>query len=232
MASFHHCVKSGKRGAAEEHAAYIARQGKYRHRTDLVEAGHGNMPEWAEHRPALFWRAGDKYERINGAVYREHEIALPAELTREQQQDLVKQLIDDLVGAKPYQYAIHLPDGAREDQTNIHLHLMYSDRMPDGVERSPEQTFSRYNPHHPEKGGCKKDSGGKNRIAIRDQLIATRKKCAELQNAMLEKHGHSARVDHRTLRAQGIDRDPGMHIGPRRARLVDEQGNDNTSNDE
>jgi hypothetical protein len=35
---------------------------------------------------------------------------------------------------------------------------------------------------------------------------------AELQNAHLEKHGHNDRVDHRSLKAQGIDREPEKHL--------------------
>ncbi|QBY54464.1 MobA/MobL family protein [Cupriavidus oxalaticus] len=222
MASFHHTIKSGKKGTAASHAAYIARQGKYRQREDLVCTGHGNMPAWAQDNPSAFWKAGDKHERANGAVYREHEIALPAELTHEQQKELVGGMIKTLVGDKPYQYAVHAPNSSLEGSTNTHLHLMFSDRMQDGVERSPEQTFSRYNAKQPERGGCKKDSGGKNRLALRDEVIQTRKTCAELQNAALKKYGHPARVDHRSLREQGIDRAPEHHLGPSRIQEMSE----------
>ncbi|MCO5399753.1 MobA/MobL family protein [Ralstonia soli] len=222
MASFHHCIKSGKKGTAANHAAYIARQGKYGQREDLISTGHGNMPAWASDNPALFWKAGDKHERANGAVYREHEIALPAELTHEQRKELVDDLIPAMVGDKPYQYAVHAPRSALEGKTNAHLHVMFSDRMHDGIERSPEQMFSRYNAKHPERGGCRKDSGGKNRLALRDEVIQTRKTCAELQNAALEKAGQTARVDHRTLKEQGIDRTPERHLGPVRIQAMSE----------
>lgn len=223
MASFHHCLKSGKKGTAANHAAYITRQGKYSHREDLVCTGHGNMPAWANDNPSAFWKTGDKHERANGAVYREHEIALPAELTREQQKELVVDLIQVMVGSKPYEYAIHAPNSSIEGSTNTHLHLMFSDRMQDGIERSPEQTFSRYNAKQPERGGCKKDSGGKNRLALRDELIQTRKMCADLQNAALQKHGHANRVDHRSLREQGIERAPERHLGPARIQDMSEE---------
>jgi MobA/MobL family len=36
---------------------------------------------------------------------------------------------------------------------------------------------------------------------------------AEHVNAALERAGLAARVDHRSLRAQGIDREPGTHVG-------------------
>ncbi|WP_194714647.1 MobA/MobL family protein [Noviherbaspirillum soli] len=222
MASFHLTIKSGKKSTASNHAAYITRQGKYVNKEDLVFTGYGNMPSWAQDNPAAFWKAGDKYERANGAVYREHEIALPEELTHEQQKELVDDMISAMVGDKPYQYAVHAPISSLEGSTNTHLHLMFSDRMQDGIERSPEQTFSRYNAKQPENGGCKKDSGGKNRLVLRDEVINTRKTCAELQNAALEKHGHAARVDHRSLKAQGINRVPESHLGPTRIQGMSE----------
>lgn len=177
MASFHHCLKSGKKGTAANHAAYITRQGKHSQREDLICSGHGNMPAWAKDNPSAFWKTGDKHERANGAVYREHEIALPAELTREQQKELVVEFIQVMVGSKPYEYAIHAPNSSIDGSTNTHVHLMFSDRMQDGIERSPEQTFSRYNAKQPERGGCKKDSGERT-----DWLCATssskRARCA------------------------------------------------------
>lgn len=214
MASFHHRIKSGKKGTAAEHSAYIARQGGFSKREDLVCSGYGNMPSWSMDDPRNYWIAGDRYERSNGAVYREHEIALPEELTVNQQKELVDELIEVIVGQKPYQFAIHSNKSSIEEVTNTHVHLMYSDRMPDDIERAPEKTFSRFNAMQPERGGCKKDSGGKNKLEMRLELIEKRRKCAELQNAALEKHGHAARVDHRTLKQQGIERSPEVRLLP------------------
>jgi hypothetical protein len=215
MASFHFRTKSGKKGTAAAHAAYISREGSFSKREDLVASGYGNMPDWAKH-PIDFWRAGDKFERENGAVYREHEIALPAELTETQQLELTQNIIEVQVGGKPFQYAVHQNTSSLEGVPNAHLHLMFSDRMDDGIERTPEQTFRRYNAKHPEQGGCRKDSGGMNSLELRDQMIETRRQCAELQNATLARYGHDARVDHRTLKAQGIERQPERHLGPAR----------------
>lgn len=224
MASFHHHLKSGRKGTAAAHASYITRAGKFKDRADLISCGHGNMPEWAESDPQLFWHAGDEHERANGAVYREHEIALPAELTRVQQTELVGELIRELIGDKPYQYAVHAPVSSLQGVTNVHVHLMFSDRLPDDIERGPEQTFRRYNAKQPEFGGARKASGGKNRLALRDELIGVRRKCAELQNAALARHGHTARVDHRSLRQQGVERSPERHLGPARIRGMGNEG--------
>jgi len=218
MASFHDCIKSGKKGNAHEHARYIARDGKYSDRKDLIHAGYGNLPDWAEGNPQTFWRMGDKHERANGAVYREREIALPNELTREQLIVLAERMVRALVGNKPYQYAIHASEGKLGGILNPHIHLMYSDRVQDGINRPAAQMFSRYNAKRPEVGGCRKDSGGKTRMELRDQVIDARKMIADLQNQALAENGHDARVDHRSLREQGVQRHPERHLGAARVR--------------
>lgn len=221
MASFHHRIKSGKKGTARAHAAYIERNGKFANRgEDLVHAAHGNMPSWAESNPALFWKIADKYERSNGAVYREHEVALPNELTNDQLIQLTEKIVHELIGNKPYQYAIHAPDGSLGSIPNPHVHLMYSDRLPDGIERKPERMFSRFNSKQPENGGCKKDSGGMTRQELRENVIIMRKTIADLQNQTLAEHGHDTRVDHRSLREQGKLRQPERHMGAARIRSL------------
>ena len=214
MASFHHRITSGKKGNAHEHARYIDRRGKYSDREDLIHTGYGNLPDWAGGDPAYFWKMADSHERANGAVYREHEIALPNELNREQLIAFAERLVRKLVGAKPYQYAIHAPEGKIGGISNPHIHLMFSDRVQDGINRPAAQMFSRHNPKQPEIGGCRKDSGGKTRMELRDQVIATRKTIADLQNQALAEHGHYARVDHRSLREQGFQRQAERHLGP------------------
>ena len=216
MASFHHRIKSGKKGTAKKHAAYIERQGRYRDREDLVHTDYGNLPDWADDDPLKFWKAADTYERANGAAYREHVIALPNELSMEQNCMLAERVALELVGTKPFQFAIHAPEGKLGGIINPHMHLMYSDRVQDGIGRPAERTFSRYNPKHPESGGCRKDSGGRSPIVLRDEVIATRKKIADIQNQTLAEHGIDARVDHRSLREQGQERRPERHLGQAR----------------
>lgn len=220
MASFHHRIKSGKKGTAVEHSAYIGRQGRHASRGDLVDVGAGNLPEWAADDVIAFWRAADKHERVNGASYREHEIALPGEFALEENRELVLNLVRELVGSRPYQYAIHAPLAALGTEANTHVHLMYSDRMPDGIKRTAELMFRRCNPDEPAKGGCRKASGGRTRLELRDDLIEVRRKSAALQNEALAKHGHAVRVDHRTLKRQGMRRSPERHLGAARIRTM------------
>jgi len=81
------------------------------------------------------------------------------------------------------------------------------------MERDPDQFFKRYNAKNPEHGGAQKASGGKARGELKDELLATRQRWAEVQNEHLARHGHDVRVDHRSLNDQGIDRVPEKHLG-------------------
>ena len=220
MASYHCSVKVGGKGKASGHAAYIAREGRYAERAgyeDLEATGHGNLPAWAEDEPALFWAAADRHERANGATYREIEIALPRELNPAQRQDLVLDFIWQEIGDRhAHQWAIHNPPAALAGGEQPHAHLMYSERTADGVERDPAQYFKRYNARHPELGGCRKDSAG-----TEERLLETRQRWAEVQNAHLQRYGHAARVDHRSLADRGIDRAPEQHLGGRRVRQLE-----------
>ena len=227
MASYHLTAKIGPKGKAGSHAAYISREGKYsgnERYEDLEAKGSGNMPKWAEQNPAHFWNAADEHERSNGSAYREFEVALPRELTPDQRRELVEDFVRQELGDKhAYQWAIHTPKAALEGGEQPHAHIMYSERRLDGVERDPEQFFKRYNAKNPERGGAQKASGGKARGEMKDELLETRERWAEIQNTHLERHGHSARVDHRSLADQGIERAPEKHLGGAGVRAMGER---------
>ena len=215
MASYHCSVKVGSKGKAGPHASYISREGKYENtrtneKLEHVESGY--MPTWAEKDPSQFWQAADQHERANGATYREIEVALPRELTPEQRVELVRDMVGQELGGKhAYTWAIHNPLASLEGGEQPHAHIMYSERTIDGIDRDPEQYFKRYNAKNPEKGGCRKDSAG-----TEERLQATRERWAQVQNLHLEQHGHETRVDHRSLKDQGIERTPEPHFGPGR----------------
>ena len=225
MATYHCSVKVGAKGKAGPHATYICREGKYqdvRSNEKLEHVESGNMPPWAKNDPAQFWQAADQHERANGATYREIEIALPRELNQEQRLALVRDFVTEEIGNHhAYTFAIHTPQAAIAGGEQPHAHIMYSERTRDDIERDPEQYFRRYNAKHPEKGGCRKDSAG-----TEERLQATRQRWGSIQNAHLERHGHDARVDHRSLKQQGIDRTPEPHLGPARISRMERIGGD------
>ncbi|WP_428827030.1 MobA/MobL family protein [Azonexus sp. IMCC34842] len=216
MASYHLSIKSGKRGKAAKHAAYIAREGKHGRadkKEDLIATEHGNLPDWAYGNPSLLWKMADQNERKNGAAYRELEVALPAELAPDQQVALLQAFVNAELPGKPYQLAIHEPIAALGGVKQPHAHIMFSDRKPDGIERTPSQYFKRHNPTNPERGGCKKDSGGKAPEELKNELISRRERWANLQNEFLEANGHPASVDHRSNKDRGIQATAERHLG-------------------
>lgn len=216
MATYHCSIKVGGKGRGAAHAAYISREGPYARREGLEHCEHGNLPAWAQADPLDFWRAADTHERANGAVYREIEVALPRELTPAQRQDLMHDFIDAHLGPRhAYTLAIHNPPAALDGGEQPHAHLIFSERINDGIRRDPALYFKRYNGKAPERGGCRKDSMG-----TLERLHTFRTSWAELTNYALERHGHEARVDHRSYRDRRIEREPEKHLGPVDARRL------------
>ena len=215
MALMHIGIKSGKPGKAADHAEYILREGSHRKGVkakDIVAQGFGNFPVEIRD-PISFWKAADQGERINGAAYREMVIALPCELTPSQRRELVEEFIDREVRDKPYQYAIHCANAALGEREHPHAHIMFSDRVPDGIARQPERFFHRYNARRPEMGGCKKDSGGKDPVTFREATMRRRDNWANLQNEYFAKYGYESRVDARSNQDRGIAKEPERHLG-------------------
>jgi hypothetical protein len=216
--SFHINISTGPKGAAFEHAQYIAREGRFADEEKygpVIASGQANFPEWAREDRNAFWTASDEFERANGNTYREYELALPRELSREQQVALVERFAEQELGTtRVYQWAIHEPN-ASDGKPQPHVHLMFSDRQLDGIERGPEKFFKRYNSKNPERGGAQKFSYGEDKEAAARTYESIRERWAKVQNLALEHAGVEARVDHRSLAAQGIlDREPELHRGP------------------
>jgi len=210
-------MKVGKAGKAQPHAAYIARVGQYANRLEkgerLEAAESGNMPAWAQSNPLLFWEAADAHERANGTTYREMEIALPREMTPEQRIDLTREWVAQEIGDRhAFQWAIHVPlaaDGGEQP----HLHLMFSERQLDGVERDPDQYFKRYNSKTPDRGGARKGYGANagqtlSKAERVDELKALRTRWEAKCNDHMERAGRAQRIDMRSYAEQGRADEP------------------------
>lgn len=214
MASFHVQIKSAKPGAALNHLLYITRKSVIcpAKQQELVWSESKNLPMWAPG-PEAFFNAADKYERANGAAYREYEVSLPKELPLEINIAVTEDIAEKVLERRPYQLAIHEKLGSISGERHPHAHLMYSDRVCDGIERTGETYFSRYNAAEPEKGGAKKLSGGKTPSEIFENARETRKKIAKCINDALEEHGIPQRVDPRSLKERGIKRKAEKPLG-------------------
>ncbi|MBM4257973.1 MAG: hypothetical protein FJ147_19035 [Deltaproteobacteria bacterium] len=229
--SISHRVK-GQGASAEAHAQYLAREGKYKERGagshaeyltregkhqkrahELEATWSGNMPEWAEN-PGEFWNAADTYERANGRVYSEVVMALPRELSFEDRERLVKDFIEREIGERfPYTVAMH-NSRALDGGEQPHAHIMFSLRERDGIEREKAQFFKRANSKHPERGGAKKNREWSLDDAKNDRVREIRQSWETLANTALENAGRDERIDRRTLKEQGIDREPEPKMGP------------------
>lgn len=206
MAIYHLSAKPISRAtgrSATGAAAYRAGETITDERTDLVfDYGKkrgidhseimapANAPEWAHDRAKL-WNAVEHSEkRKDSQVAREVEVALPTELTLDQQRELVRgfarsQFVDAGMVAD---IAIHHANG---ENPHAHILLTMRDIGPDGF-------------------------GQKNRSWNDKALLQNWREAWEVQtNQALERAGHSVRIDHRTLAEQGIDRIPQIHIGPK-----------------
>jgi len=217
MTIAHLSMKVGKAGKALPHAAYIARVGQYANRLEkgerLEAMEAGNMLAWAQSNPLLFWESADANERANGTTYREMEIALPREMTPEQRIDLVREWVQQELGARyAYQWAIHVPVAA-DGLEQPHLHLMFSERQLDGIERDPDQYFKRYNSKAPERGGARKGYGPNAGQTLSkadrvDELKALRSRWEATCNDHMERAGHAQRIDMRSYADQGRNEEP------------------------
>ena len=204
MAIFHLTVKTGSRlggQSARAKADYIEREGKYERQDDeLAHRESENMPEWAKDDPRSYWEAADEHERVNGRLFREVEFALPRELNEGDQVELAREFASKLTSAGgerlPYTLAVHRGQGE-----NPHAHLMISERANDGIERSREQWFKRYNSKEPEKGGARKSMATR----PKDWLEQTRKDWADHANQALARAGSREKITGASLERQYRD---------------------------
>lgn len=165
------------------------------------------MPEGA---PAMtrseLWNAAESAEKRKDArTAREWVVALPAELSAEQRKELVATFARGLAGryGVAVDVAIHQP-GAEGDQRNHHAHVLCTTRQvgPQGLGDKATLELS-------DKARRERGLG-----AAADEVKAVREFWSGIANRALEQAGHEARIDHRSLEAQGIDRAPTTHLGP------------------
>lgn len=122
---------------------YITRNGKYRGKDDLIEAGSENMPDWAQRSPRRFWSTADRYEINKKVPTTDKEkkylrskcksliIALPKEMTDEQLKIYTKRVLKKMFPGHAYTYAIHRPrhGGKLTGIDNPHVHVMLCTRL-------------------------------------------------------------------------------------------------------
>ncbi len=170
---------------------------------------------WAKDRATL-WNAVEAAEsRSNARVAREFLVALPAELTPEQRLGLVRDYSRDLVDRYQFalDFAIHAP---RTDPRNYHAHLLASTREINSAGFGAKTTLELNDANRMNRG----------LPPFFQEVAATRERWANMANAALRDARVQARVDHRSLAAQGIDREPRLQL-PRAVYEMERRGERN-----
>jgi ATP-dependent exoDNAse (exonuclease V) alpha subunit len=171
---------------------------------------------WARDRASL-WNAAEEAEsRKNARVAREYLVALPVELTPEQRRGLARAFSQEL--SDRYKFAvdlsIHAPrDFPGSDPRNFHAHLLATTREVTTTGLASKTSLELSDARRQELGLGP---------AI-NELLYVRERWASVTNEAYRSAQLAARVDHRTLAAQGIDREPGPHI-PRVAYELERRG--------
>ena len=153
------------------------------------------VPEWAKDRQAL-WNEVESFEsRKNSQLARHLLIALPVELTPEQQRELLlSHLNDNFVSlGMVADVCVH-----REDPGNPHAHIMLTMRelTPDGFAKHKQRDW---NDH--------------------DLCMFWDAQWEQRLNNDLALYGHEARVSWRSYEEQGIKLEPTVHEGTTKGRV-------------
>lgn len=166
--------------------------------SEVILPGGGTME-----RAALWNKVEAHHKRGDATVAREFVVALPAELDPTQRQDLARSYAREL--ADRYRVAVdvnvHAP-GKEGDQRNHHAHILLSACYANTAGTLGKKAVE-LDPIHCQRHG------------LANVVEVERERWEHLANQALEKAGQEARIDHRSLEAQGItDRMPGVHLGP------------------
>jgi len=147
-----------------------------------------NSPSWVNDREKL-WNEVDKKEtRCNARTAREINVALPIELSKEEQKELAREYVKTnfVENGMIADLCFHF-----NDKNNPHFHVMLTTR---------EIT----------KNGFAK----KNRVwDKKENVIIWRKQWSTYANAVLRKNNIEESIDHRSFKDQGIDLLPTIHLG-------------------
>jgi ATP-dependent exoDNAse (exonuclease V) alpha subunit len=147
-----------------------------------------NAPTWASD-SAKLWNEVERVEiRKDAQVYREVVVALPRELEQERQKELVTDYVQRNFVDRGMCATVAIHETERE---NPHAHIMLTTRTID----------------HDGFGKKQRDWNQK------PLLEQWREDWSVSANRALQRDGFDIRIDHRSLEAQGIAREPQIHLG-------------------
>jgi Ti-type conjugative transfer relaxase TraA len=166
------------------------------------------LPEGAPERwrdRATLWNEVEVGERRRDAqLARDVEVALPRELSRAEAVALARDFVREEFVSRGMVADLNVHWGVGADgEAQPHAHVLLTMRRVEGDGFGPKE----------------RDWNS------RELLTGWRGRWAELANARLHELGHDARIDHRSLAAQGIALEPQHKVGPAGARRA-ERGED------
>ena len=176
----------------------------------------GEDVAWTRDRASL-WNAAESAEvRKNARVAREYLVALPVELSPAQRVGLVRGFSQELSDRYGFavDVAIHAPrDFPGSDPRNFHAHLLTTTREVQVQGLGAKTTLDR-------------SDSDRRKLGLEpaiNELLHVRARWAEVTNEALQEAHVAARIDHRSLEARGIDREPRPYI-PRAAFEMERHG--------
>lgn len=208
--------KTHKARTATAHVSYIMRSDA------MTKFQAENMPDGGRGTRVFFdklWEKAGMPE--NARICDKLMIALPVELSQEQRYEAVQSFMHELGKGRVAWCAAHHDAG--EDAHNPHAHIVFKDADIDTGRKVIGTTTSSRDVREAEEHGWK--------VPPRTTTADMRKLwCAHL-NGCMERAGLDIRYDPRTLKEQGIEREPEIHIGPK-AQALDEKGYEFQSHDQ
>ena len=188
----------------------------------LLETGIG--PNNQHSASEALWNLVESFEKRSDAqLAREMLLALPAELSLEQNIELVREYTRDVLckDGLIVDWSIHNEEG------NPHVHLMMPTRLAgeDGFGLKRKPLVNENGEIVRRKNGPKKGQPFyKLVIGEKEDLARWKQGWAEIQNLHLERAGHSIRVDHRSYAEQGLTLQGGNHLGPAASAIKQREG--------
>ncbi len=193
-------IRDERTGAIHNHS----RRKDVAHTEIFLPSQFGDAPmEWARDRTRLWNTAESLEKRRNSRVAREFQISLPSELSAARRLILARDFareVSDRYGVA-VDLALHDPKPSG-DPRQFHAHLLMTTR-----EVTAEGLGA--------KAGMDMQSVQRFRAGLTDhktEYVAIRERWATLTNNALREANIEARVDHRSLEAQGIERQPVVHV--------------------
>ena len=216
MAIYHLSVKTFSRSKGQSATAAVAYRAGEKMKCDYEGRTHDytkksdvlhseiflpeNAPSWATDREQLWNQVEHAEKRKNSTIAREFEVALPHEFDEQQRIALVQDFSRQIVARHGCAVDAHLHnDDSRTKKQNFHAHIMLSTRKleQDGFTTKTRELDER-------KSG---------------EVVYWREQWAETTNRHLYEHGirdknnNYVGIDHRSLKDQGLEREPTIKMG-------------------